>query len=369
MLTLTLRYCRRLRRAYHNRHIRRIAGVLGLALLCIILNSVIFYFFERNQRNGLTLWDSVWMSFTTITTVGYGDYSATTVGGRVATMVLLYLVGLACFPYVITQIVDIAVEGQNNRRYGLIDCRDLVDDHILIVNFPSELKVAAIIDQLASDPVTSDRSLVILADNIEEIPFNNPNVFFVRGSPLQDESLNRANVARAYASVILTPQTDEHAADAITSSIVSLIETLNPKVRTIVECSSIGHLPLFRAFNCDAVIPTRNIAAKVLAQEVRDHGLSHAIAELLTQAEGSELYTETIEVEGFHFNELQSLLMKLGAQVILVGVIRSSKHWINPPPDFEIQPTDRLILISNRRSDWKPIHAQLLNVNASQSKA
>ena len=123
--------------------------MLALALFCIFLNSACFYYFEHSKQPELTPWDSVWLSFTTITTVGYGDYSATTVGGRIATMVLLYLVGLACFPYVITQIVDIAVEGQNNRRYGLIDCRDLVDNHIVIVNFPSELRVAAIIDQLA----------------------------------------------------------------------------------------------------------------------------------------------------------------------------------------------------------------------------
>ena len=363
MLTISLRFYRRMRRAYHNRHIRRITAVLGIVLLCIILHSIIFYSFERTESGKLSLWDSVWATFTTITTVGYGDYSAATVGGRITTIILIYLVGLASFPYVITQIVDLAVEGQNNRRFGHIDCRDLVEDHIVIVNFPSELRVAAIIDQLASDSVTSHRSVVILTDNIEEIPYNDPNVYFVRGSPLQDESLNRANIARAYASVILTPGTDEHAADAITSSIVSLIETLNPKVRTIVECSSIGHLPLFRAFKCDAVIPTGNIAAKVLAQEVRDHGLSHAIAELLTQAEGSELYTEPVEITGFRFFELQSLLLELGAQVILVGVIRSSQHWINPPSDFEIQPADRLILISNRRSDWKSIHAQLLNAN------
>ncbi len=363
MLTISLRFYRRMRRAYHNRHIRRITAVLGIVLLCIILHSITFYSFERAESSKLSLWDSVWATFTTITTVGYGDYSAATVGGRIATIILIYLVGLASFPYVITQIVDLAVEGQNNRRFGHIDCRDLVEDHIVIVNFPSELRVAAIIDQLASDSVTSDRSVVILTDNIEEIPFNNPNVYFVRGSPLQDESLNRANIARAYASVILTPGTDEHAADAITSSIVSLIETLNPKVRTIVECASIGHLALFRAFNCDAVIPTGNIAAKVLAQEVRDHGLSHAIAELLTQAEGSELYTEPVEIGGLRFFELQSLLMELGAQVILVGIIRNSQHWINPPPEFEIQPTDRLILISNRRSDWKPIHTKLLNAN------
>jgi K+/H+ antiporter YhaU regulatory subunit KhtT len=109
------------------------------------------------------------------------------------------------------------------------------------------------------------------------------------------------------------------------------------------------------------VIPTNNIAAKVLAQEVRDHGLSHAVAELLTESEGSELYSETIDIEGINFGELQSRLLELKAEVILVGIIRDKRHQINPPPDLQIQQTDRLILIGNRRSDWESIHERLLN--------
>ena len=129
------------------------------------------------------------------------------------------------------------------------------------------------------------RPIVLLTDNIEELPFDRPNVYFLRGAPLKEESWERANIKKAYAALILAPKIEEHVADAITASTVSLVENLHPEIRTIAECSSIEHLAVFRSFNCDAVIPTNNIAAKILAQEVRDHGLSHAVAELLTEAE------------------------------------------------------------------------------------
>ena len=353
---------RRFRRVSRNRHIRRITVAGFIVLGAIALNSACFYYFENAVKAELTLWDSFWLSFTTITTVGYGDYSASTVGGRVATMVLLYGVGLAMFPYVITQIVDTTVERHNDRRRGLIDCRDLVQNHIIIVNYPSELRVASIIEQLSSDVVTAHRPIVVLANNVEELSFNRSDVYFVRGAPLEEESWKRANIEMAYAVLILAPQTEEHVADAITASTISLIETLHPTIRTIAECTSIQHLAIFRSFRCDAVIPTNNIAAKVLAQEVRDRGLALAVRELLTEAEGSELYSETINIDGINFGELQSLLLELKAEVILVGILRDNQHLINPPLTLQIQRTDRLILIGNRRSDWHQIYEQLLRV-------
>lgn len=356
---------RRLRRVSRNRHIRRITVALLIVLGCIVLNSACFYFFEKSVKADLTIWDAVWCSFTTITTVGYGDYSATTLGGRLATMVLLYGVGLASFPYVVTQIVDTSVERHHERRHGLVDYRDVVDGHIIIVNYPSELKVSAIIGQLSSDMATADRPLVILADEVDELYFNRSDIYFVRGGPLEEDSWKRANIEKAYAALILAPRTADHTADAITASTVSLIETLRPGLRTIAECTSIQHLAVFQSFRCDAVIPTNNIAAKVLAQEVGDHGIAEVVRELLTDAEGSELYSETMDLDGLHFGELQTLLLRLKAEVILVGILRGSQHMINPSLDLQIERTDRLLLIGNRRGDWEQIHHQLLSVRNS----
>ena len=82
----------------------------------------------------------------------------------------------------------------------------------------------------------------------------------------------------------------------------------------------------------------------------------------MTEAQGSELYSETIEIDGINFGELKSLLLQLKAEVILVGILRDNQHMINPSLALQIHRTDRLILIGNRRSDWEQIRKQLLSV-------
>ena len=147
-----LRMLRRLHRRIQNRYIRRAMITIGIVMICITINSGTFYYFEK-QVQDISIWDSFWLSFTTITTVGYGDISAKTIQGRLATMILLYFIGLASFPYLITQVVDLTVEGANERRRGFADLRDYLRGHIIVVNFPDELTIDAIIDQLSSDPL------------------------------------------------------------------------------------------------------------------------------------------------------------------------------------------------------------------------
>ena len=88
-----------------------------------------------------------------------------------------------------------------------------------------------------------------------------------------------------------------------------------------------------------------------------------AVSELLTQAEGSELYSEPIEeiisLRPMTVNNLQSFLVELKIQLVLVGIIRDNQPWINPTADLELQGTDRLILISHSRQDWESIYSQI----------
>ena len=64
---------------------RLFAVLLGL----VVANVSAMMFFEK-----LSLEDAIWLTMTTITTVGYGDMSATTTFGRLATILLMYLVGI-----------------------------------------------------------------------------------------------------------------------------------------------------------------------------------------------------------------------------------------------------------------------------------
>ena len=244
---LRLLQLRRLHRTIQERQIKKIAFALVVVIICIILNSTCFYYFERAQKQNLTLFDAFWLSFTTITTVGYGDLSASTIKGRLATMVLLYAVGLAIFPYVITQIIDIVIERGERRRRGLINLENVIKNHIVIVNFPNEQKVQTIIEQLTVDPSTAKCPIVIVAQEIDMLPFEGKNINFVRGSSIEQETFIKANIKEAQAAIILASGLDKGVSDAMAVASVSLIVKLNPQIKTVTECTSAKHSDLFRS--------------------------------------------------------------------------------------------------------------------------
>ncbi len=75
---------------------RNVPAAAGLvALACFSLAAFVFIAERNSDGSGFaTYWDGLWWSFVTLTTVGYGDLSPTTTGGRIAA-VFLMIVGIA----------------------------------------------------------------------------------------------------------------------------------------------------------------------------------------------------------------------------------------------------------------------------------
>lgn len=62
-----------------------------LSIFFIILGSISFYFFEK--ENVKNIFDAIWWAFVTITTVGYGDIVPKTLFGKISSVVLM-MVGI-----------------------------------------------------------------------------------------------------------------------------------------------------------------------------------------------------------------------------------------------------------------------------------
>ena len=85
-----------LRKVRHRRELG-FALLFGVLTLSIAGNTTTFYLFERASDPPPSLGDSFWYSVISITTIGYGDYSAQTAGARLGTALFIVLMGLAAF--------------------------------------------------------------------------------------------------------------------------------------------------------------------------------------------------------------------------------------------------------------------------------
>jgi hypothetical protein len=91
-----------------------------IAAAVLVLNgAVIVYFLERHApgSNIHTLGESVWWSFVTVTTVGYGDYTPVTAAGRV-TACFIMAIGLLTLAVITAQVASSFVAQGPSRAQG-----------------------------------------------------------------------------------------------------------------------------------------------------------------------------------------------------------------------------------------------------------
>ena len=272
-------------RIRNNNNVTMALIVIGI----LAVSSFGAYFFEIGVNEGFeSLWDSVWWTIVTITTVGYGDKYPVTVGGKFVGILMMVL-GVATVGIVTGRIASFLVDKQIKARGGLI-VLEKMKGHFILCGWKNELE--NILDNIlrvnprlkASDIVLISEADPEKVDHIRSIP-KFKYLKYLKGDYIDEKVLHRANVKSAETALVLADVSRQYSAqevDSRTVMAVITIDSLNKNIYTCAELIDEKFMKYLKLANCDEIILTRELNKVLIANAASASGISHIASELLS---------------------------------------------------------------------------------------
>jgi voltage-gated potassium channel len=319
-----------------------IHSILLVVLVIILVSAIAISLLEPeiNFVNG------IWWSIVTLTTVGYGDISPSTIGGRIIAVLIMFF-GIGLLGTLSASLATLLIFKRMKENRGM--CGSDVEKHIIICEW--NYRTEAILEELRADPKTAKSPIVLIAD-LEHKPVDDPNLIFINGS-VNEKNLNRANLQKASTVIVLgCDDLEATARDAKVVLTTLTIESLNPDVYTVVELVDKTNEQHCRRAHADEIIIGSELTSHLLATAAINHGMSRIVHELLSNQYGNELYAIPTPAEyvGLDFLEVLIRMKKEHASTVL-GVQNNHQGELttNPDNDYSVKKNDYLLVIAKER--------------------
>jgi voltage-gated potassium channel len=266
------------------------AWILFNLIAVLLVSAMVIFFIERGRNPGIdSYWDALYMVFITIATVGYGDITPVTAGGR-AMIIITLVLGIGALSGFISLMGTRRAE-KAKRRYSGLEQKTESRNHIVVCGWNSRGKfvISRLEDELKKQLVP-----VVLLCDLEETPIDDDYIFFLKGNPSSEADLRRANVGEARAVILLADESREGGAgdaDARTVLTALTIRGINPEVKMtaeVLEPENIHHLKLA---GVGEILDTNSFLGNIIARSALHYGLINTISDMVTREADTRIYT------------------------------------------------------------------------------
>jgi len=316
-----------------------IIKLLLLVFGLIISFGIAIHYVEPKQFP--TVFTGIWWAVITTATVGYGDVYPITVKGRILG-ILLVLTGAGVVSAYFASIAASTIRIQNAAVKGIKMFTG--KNHIIIVGWNGRSK--NVIDQWLG--LDKNQSIVLVDESLDRNPYPTHQVHFIRGKASVDETLRRAGLKRAK-YILITADQNENESHADMGSILILlaVKGFHPDIYCVVEILMNENVINAKRAGADEVIQTNAQSSYIMMNSLLSHGMSDTILMMLDHIKGNHLkYIPMIEEwNEKYFEEISTLLKE--ERKLLIGLKRGEETIINPPKHFQINTSDKLLVIAN----------------------
>ncbi len=263
--------------------------IITILIIIIVISVTGIYFIETGKNEQFnTVFDTVWYTIVTLSTVGYGDKAPETVEGRLIG-ILIILFGVAVVGAVTGRIASFLVEKQLKAGQGLSSLHKL-NGHFIICGYKWELP-SIIMDILKVNPELRMDKIVLIStvepQKILDLKADRKfaKIKFLYGDYTDAAVLMRANIKNARTILLLADQTNPsastHEIDSGTVMAIMTIDTLTKQIYTCAELLDAKFEQYLELGHCDEIILSRDYGRIMLANASAATGVSHVVNEII----------------------------------------------------------------------------------------
>lgn len=305
----------------------------------------------------MTPFQGLWLTLTTMTTVGYGDFSAETIPGRISTILLVFLGGI----WIAFQSAATYFEHRSDRRERMRGGRWRwnMTKHILLLNLPNQ-HASAYLARLVKEFRASHRFgpvpvQIVSSHYSDGLPdkLSEMGVVHYAGEAWENEALLAANAAEADVIVVLAADDVDPSTDGRTLDIVDRLRALGAKGRILAECVDDANRSRFQRFGADITVRPMRGYPEMIVRALAAPG-AEAILEDMFTSRGDEVWRYDVAVSGCTWGKLVSTLVleNIGVPIAYRGPDQHRMR-INPEPGTIVDADKIYVLVreGNARTD------------------
>jgi voltage-gated potassium channel len=313
----------------------------------LLISALVTFFLERGRNPGIhSYWDALYMVFITIATVGYGDITPVTAGGRV-TIIITLVLGIGALSGFITLMATKRAE-KAKRRYSGLDVKTTSKNHIVVCGWNSRGRY--VVGRL-KDELEKKRTQIILLCDLQESPIDDDYIFFLRGNPVREADLRRANVAEARGVILLADDSEGGSSgdvDARTVLTALTIRGINPEVKMtaeVLEPENIHHLELA---GVGEMLDTNSFLGNLIARSALHYGLINTVSDMVTREAATHVFNVPTsgDMLGKTRREIaEEIRLEHGARLLSIVTRHGSRQ---DEEDYRIEEGDYLLVIAEK---------------------
>ena len=311
----------------------------GLLLVLILLAGTFGYHFLSPQA---TLFDGLYMTVITVTTIGYGEVVDLqgNIPGRIFTMLIAFS-GIGIITYVFSNVAALIIEadlGQVRKFKRMEKQISLLDGHYIICGLSNPAL------KIAEELYRTNRAFVVADQHPEPLAHLSqllPGALHLQGDCTDEEFLRRLGIEKAEGAFITTTDDNVNLVICLTG------RQINPGIRLIAMCKEPRNEPKLTRVGASKVILPASIGGMRMASEMVRPTVT-TFLDVMMRDQHLHLRVEEIKLAPRLAGKPLSAITFDGLEHTILMAVRTGQEWkVNPPATHVIEEGNVLIILTS----------------------